>query len=200
MCGRPGKQFNYTWAMATDSPVTALLREWRKGDAEAGRELIVLLQPELRRMAAYHMRGERIGHTLQPTALVNELYLQLLNGVAVEWQDRAHFLAVASNLLRRVLVEHARRRSAAKRGSGAVLAELDDKAVAMDPMDEQILDIHVALEELEAMDTRAAKVIELRYYGGLTEVETADVLGISISTLKRDWEFARAWLGARLKG
>ena len=186
--------------MATDSPVTALLREWRKGDAEAGRELIVLLQPELRRMAAYHMRGERIGHTLQPTALVNELYLQLLNGVAVEWQDRAHFLAVASNLLRRVLVEHARRRSAAKRGSGAVLAELDDKAVAMDPMDEQILDIHVALEELEAMDTRAAKVIELRYYGGLTEVETADVLGISISTLKRDWEFARAWLGARLKG
>jgi len=184
----------------TERPVTGLLGAWRKGDKDAGRELIVLLQPELRRIAAHQMRGERPGHTLQPTALVNALYLELMGGAEVEWQDRAHFMAVASNVLRRVLVEHARRRSAAKRGGGVAGTELDEAAGALAPPDDQILDIHRALEELEAMDERAGKVIELRYYGGLTETETAEVLGISISTLRRDWEFARAWLAERLKG
>jgi len=184
----------------TDRPVATLLSAWRKGDVAAGRDLIVLLQPELRRIAAHHMRGERPGHTLQPTALVNSLYLELMDGAAVDWQDRAHFLAVASNVLRRILVEHARRRNAAKRGGGAAGVELDDGAGAMAPPDDQTLDIHHALEELETMDARAGKVIELRYYGGLTESETAEVLGISVSTLRRDWEFARAWLADRLKG
>ena len=198
-CVNRRKRLQYTDAVNTDRPVTTLLGEWRNGDNDAGRELIVLMQPELRRMAAHYMRGERSGHTLQPTALVNSLYLELMGGTPVAWQDRAHFLAVASTLLRRVLVEHARRRNAAKRGGGAASGELDDRAGAVEPPDEQVLDIHHALEELEAMDARAGKVIELRYYGGLTETETAEVLGISLSTLRRDWEFSRAWLAGRLK-
>lgn len=164
----------------------------------------MLLQPELRRIAAHHMQRERAGHTLQPTAVVNALYLEMMPGVNVEWQDRAHFLAVASHIVRRVLVQHARRRNTAKRGGGAQPVELDDAVLEAanpsDPPDDEILDIHRALEEFEKLDPRAGKVIELRYYGGLTEEEAAEVLGISMSTLRRDWNVARAWLGARLKG
>jgi len=176
-----------------------LLRAWAKGDEAAGRDLIVLLQPELRRIAAHRMRRERPGHTLQPTALVNALYLELIDGCKVEFQDRAHFLAIASNLLRRVLVEHARRRGAAKRGGGAVVVELKDDAGLAGPIAEEILDLHAALTELEALDPRAGRLIELRYFGGLTEGEAAEALGISMSTLKRDWVVARAWLADRLQ-
>lgn len=199
MCGRLEKQFKYTEPVETDRPVTTLLRAWRGGDEGAGRELIVLLQPELHRIAAQQMRRERPGHTLQPTALVNALYVEMMEGVKVEWQDRAHFLAVASNLLRRLLVEYARKRNAAKRGGGQIAAELDENAVAASPgADAEVLDIHSALEELEALDPRPAKVIELRYFGGLTETETAEVMKISLTTMKRDFAFARAWLADRL--
>jgi RNA polymerase sigma-70 factor, ECF subfamily len=140
-----------------------------------------------------------VGHTLQPTALVNELYLELLRGVAVDWKDRAHFLGVAAKVLRRVLVEHARSRGAAKRGGGEAPGELREGMATAPAADEELLDLHWALEELEAMDQRAARVVELRYFGGLTEAETAEAMGVSLSTMKRDWEVARAWLGDRLR-
>lgn len=199
MCKRPEKQFKYTERVSEAATVTQLLGAWRQGDEAALRELAELLQPELRRIASLQMSRERAGHTLQPTALVNELYLELLRGVAVDWKDRAHFLAVAVNVLRRILVEHARNRGAAKRGGGEAREELQDGMAAEPAPDEEILDLHRALEELEAMDKRAARVVELRYFGGLTEAETAEAMGVSLSTMKRDWEVARAWLGDRLR-
>jgi RNA polymerase sigma factor (TIGR02999 family) len=156
------------------------------------------MQPELRRIAAAYMRKERQEHTLQATALVNELYLRLMGGAAVEWQDRAHFLAVASQQLRRILVDYAREKLAEKRGGGAEATTLVDGTAATPPFEERLLDLHRALDELAAMDARAAQVIEVRYFGGLTEKETAEVLGISLATLKRDWAAGRAWLVDRL--
>jgi len=183
-----------------ERPVTALLEDWRKGNAAAGHELIARLQPELRRMAANYMRHERSGHTLQPTALVSELFLKLMGGTPVEWRDRAHFLAVASRQLRRILVDYARERQAAKRGAGAVRETLDEDIRSDSLLVEEILDLHRGLEELTQMDQRTAESIALRYFGGLTESEAAEAMGISIATLKRDWEFGRAWLIDRLRG
>jgi RNA polymerase sigma-70 factor (ECF subfamily) len=182
----------------TEQPVTALLLNWRRGSSEAGKELLARMQPELRRIAAGYMRRERAGHTLQPTALVNELYLKLMGGTTVEWQDRAHFLAVASQQLRRILVDHARERQAEKRGGGAQVTTLVEGSAIARPFDENLLDLHDALDELAALDSRAAQAIELRYFGGLTEKEAAEVIGISVATLKRDWEAGRAWLVDRL--
>jgi RNA polymerase sigma-70 factor, ECF subfamily len=181
-----------------ERPVTALLAEWRQGDPEAGKELLVRMQPELRRIAAAYMRKERPGQTLQATALVNELYIRLMGGATVEWQDRAHFLAVAAQQLRRILVDRAREKLAHKRGGGADMTTLTEAAAHAPPFDERLLDLHTALNELASMDARAAQVIELRYFGGLTEKEAAEVLGISVATLKRDWEAGRAWLVSRL--
>lgn len=181
-----------------EEPVTTLLLDWRRGNREAGNELLARMQPELRRIAANYMQRERAGHTLQPTALVNELYLKLMGGATVEWQDRAHFLAVASQQLRRILVDHARQRQAEKRGGGAQATTLVEGSAVARPFEENLLDLHDALDELSALDSRAARVIELRYFGGLTEKEAAEVLGISIATLKRDWEAGRAWLVDRL--
>lgn len=182
----------------SEKPVTTLLMDWRQGDREAGNELLVRMQPELRRIAAAYMRKERPGHTLQATALMNELYLRLMGGAPVEWQDRAHFLAVAAQSLRRILVDHARENLARKRGGGAEVTTLKEASAQTPPFDETLLDLHTALEELASMDTRAAQVIELRYFGGLTEKEAAEVLGISLATLKRDWDAGRAWLLSRL--
>ena len=172
--------------------------DWRKGDPEAGKELLARMQPELRRIAAGYMRKEHPGHTLQATALLNELYLRLIGGAVVEWRDRAHFLAVAAQQLRRILVDHARERLAQKRGGGAAVTMLTEGSARTPPFDESLLDLHRALDELAAMDGRTAQVIELRYFGGLTEQEAAEVLGISVATLKRDWEAGRAWLVGRL--
>jgi RNA polymerase sigma factor (TIGR02999 family) len=144
------------------------------------------------------MRNERPGHTLQATALMNELYLRLMGGVTVDWQDRAHFLAVAARLLRRILVDHARESLAAKRGGGAAVTTLNEGSARTPSFDESLLDLHTALDELACLDERAAQVIELRYFGGLTEKEAAEILGISVATLKRDWEAGRAWLVTRL--
>jgi RNA polymerase sigma factor (TIGR02999 family) len=181
-----------------EQPVATLLMDWRKGSREAGKELLARMQPELRRLAAGYMRKENAGHTLQATALVNELYLRLMSGAVVEWQDRAHFLAVAAQQLRRILVDHAREKLAQKRGGGAAVTTATEGSARTPPFDEGLLDLHRALDELEAMDRRAAQVIELRYFGGLTEKEAAEVLGISVATLKRDWEAGRAWLVGRL--
>ena len=181
-----------------EKPVSTLLMDWRKGDPEAGNELLVRMQPELRRIAADYMRRERPGHTLQATALVNELYLRLMGGAPVEWQDRAHFLAVAARLLRRILVDHARENLARKRGGGAAVTTLKEGSARSQSFDESLLDLHTALDELASMDGRAAQVIELRYFGGLKEKEAAEILGISVATLKRDWEAGRAWLVGRL--
>ncbi|MBI4911036.1 MAG: sigma-70 family RNA polymerase sigma factor [Acidobacteria bacterium] len=181
-----------------EQPVTTLLMDWRKGSDAAGKELLARMQPELRRIAAVYMRKESPGHTLQATALVNELYIRLMGGAAVEWQDRAHFLAVASQQLRRILVDHAREKRAEKRGGGAEREPLFEAQAVTPPFEEQLLDLHGALDELASMDGRAAQVIELRYFGGLTEKEAAEVLSISVATLKRDWEAGRAWLVGRL--
>jgi RNA polymerase sigma factor (TIGR02999 family) len=156
------------------------------------------MQPELRRIAASYMRRERADHTLQPTALVNELYLKLLGGATVEWRDRAHFLAVASQQLRRILVDHARQRQSEKRGGGLQATTLVESSAVTPPFEEDLLDLHNALDELAALDPRAARAIELRYFGGLSEKEAAEVLEISVTTLKRDWEAGRAWLVDRL--
>jgi RNA polymerase sigma-70 factor, ECF subfamily len=182
----------------SEPPVTTLLLDWRHGNSEAGKELLVRMQPELRQIAARYMQREQAGHTLQPTALVNELFLKLMGGVTVQWQDRAHFLAVASQQLRRILVDHARQRRADKRGGGIAATELVEGSAVVPPFEESLLDLHHALDELSALDSRAAQAIELRYFGGLTEKEAAEVLGISIATLKRDWEAGRAWLVDRL--
>jgi RNA polymerase sigma factor (TIGR02999 family) len=181
-----------------EQPVTTLLLSWRQGNREAGKELLARMQPELRRIAAACMRRERVDHTLQPTALVNELYIRLLGGVTVEWQDRAHFLAVASQQLRRILVDHARQHQSEKRGGGWRATTLDEGSAVARPFEEDLLDLHAALDELAVLDARAARVIELRYFGGLTEQEAAEVLQISIATLKRDWAAGRAWLVDRL--
>jgi RNA polymerase sigma factor (TIGR02999 family) len=181
-----------------EPPVTTLLLDWRRGNREAGSELLARMQPELRRIAASYMRRERAGHTLQPTALVNELYLKLMAGAAVEWQNRAHFLAVAAQQLRRILVDHARQRQSEKRGGGLQATTLDERSAITQPFEASLLDLHAALDALSALDPRAAQVIELRYFGGLTEKEAAEVLGISTATLKRDWEAGRAWLVDRL--
>ena len=181
-----------------EQPVTTLLLCWRQGNPEAGKELLARMQPELRRIAAGYMRRERAGHTLQPTALVNELFLRLIGGATVEWQDRAHFLAVASQQLRRILVDHARQRRSEKRGGGLQATTLVEASAIARPFEENLLDLHDALDVLAVLDPRAARVIELRYFGGLTEIEAAEVLDISVTTIKRDWEAGRAWLVDRL--
>lgn len=180
-------------------PVTELLHRWRKGNKDAGRELFAQLQPELRRIAGMYMRREAPGRTMQATALVNELYLRLMGGKPVTWQDRAHFLAVVSQQLRRILVTAARERQAAKRGGGEAKVELEEAHARSQPLDEEILDLHHALEDLAAVDARAAQVIELRYFGGLTEEEAAEAVGISVATLKRDWTAGRAFLVGKLR-
>jgi RNA polymerase sigma factor (TIGR02999 family) len=178
---------------------TTLLIKWRHGDATAADELIARVYSELRRLAGHYLRSEQPNNTLQPTALVHELYIRLLGSEAVTWQNRAHFFAVAAQQMRRILIDHARARRAEKRGGGALTLSLADiSAVAGSPA-QDVLVIHEALTKLEALDRRAAHVVELRFFGGLREKEAAEVLGISVATLKRDWEFARVWLMTQLQ-
>jgi RNA polymerase sigma-70 factor (ECF subfamily) len=181
-----------------EESATTLLMDWRRGDSEAGKALLAQMQPELKKIALGYMLYERAGHTLQPTALVNELYLRLMRGSQVEWQDRSHFLAVASQQLRRILVDHAREKLTDKRGAGERVETLREASASTPPFEECLLDLNLALDELAEMDSRTAQAIELRYFGGLTEKEAATVLNVSVATLKRDWEAGRAWLVARL--
>lgn len=185
--------------METPADVTALLSELTKGNPEAGSKLIPLVYDELRRMANGYMRRERTGHTLQPTALVHEAYLKLSGQHSVDWQNRAHFFGIASQVMRRVLMDHARGHMRDKRGGGVESLPLDEALVFSPEKSADFLELDSALVRLAAMDPRQAKIVEMRFFGGLTVEETAEVLGVSPKTVKRDWTMAKAWLHGELK-
>lgn len=195
-------------------PVTQLLAQWRDGDERAFAELSALMYEELRQLAQRHLRRERSDHTIQKTALVNEAFVRLVGQQSVDWQSRAHFIGLASKLMRRVLVDYARARLADKRGGSAGVLSLDemaapeaDEAPDTTPTALQHLDAHTqeevsaidqALQRLEQIDARQAQIVEMRYFGGLTVEQTAEAIGISEATVKREWTLARAWLRREL--
>lgn len=175
--------------------VTALLREWSAGDRGALERLMPLVYEELRKLAASHLKSERGNHTLQPTALVHEAYLRLVGQRSVSWASRAHFYGIAARMMRRVLVDHARKRQAAKRSPGTLFLDLAEEAAAPSPERmPELLVLDRALTELERLDPRQARVVELRFFAGLSVEETAEVAGISTATVKREWKTARAFL------
>jgi RNA polymerase sigma factor (TIGR02999 family) len=178
--------------------VTVLLRELRGGDKSAEARLLDLVYPELRKIARNFLRKERAGHTLQPTVLVNEAYLQLAAQQDKVWENRAHFYAVAAQLMRRLLVDYARQRNAAKREGRQQKVELTDAIAITDEGLNEILDIDEALRRLAEFDPRSSRVVVLRFFGGMTEAEIAEVLGIAERTVKRDWNVAKAWLHGEL--
>jgi RNA polymerase sigma factor (TIGR02999 family) len=198
-----------------DRPVTQLLSQWRNGNEQALGQLTGLVYQELRNLAQRHLRKERPNHTIQRTALVHEAFVRLVNQQSVDWQSRAHFFALASNLMRRILVDHARARLASKRGGGAVAVSLDDLMAPLDAettgspqmpepqhfdgeTDDDVAAIDEALTRLSGLDDRQARIVEMRYFGGLTIEETAQALDISDATVKREWTLARAWLKREL--
>lgn len=180
--------------------VTELLRQWSGGRPEALDRLLPEIYAELRRLASSYLRHERRDHTLQPTALVHEAFFKLIDQRAVQWQSRAHFFGIAAQAMRRILVDHARAHSAGKRGSGERKVSLDDVQIAGAPIDVDVLALDEALSRLAVLDPQQSRVVELRYFGGLTIEETAEVLHISPATVGRDWTMARVWLYAELKG
>ena len=184
--------------MAPPQNVTALLDEWSRGNQAARDELLPLVYAELRRIAARQLGRERIGHTLQPTALVHEAYLRLVDQRRVDWQSRAHFFGVAAQIMRRILVDHARRHGAGKRGDGAQRISLDEAPDVPASADLPIVTLDEALLRLETVDADLARLVELRAFGGLTIAEAAHVLDVSPSTAKREWRTARAWLNREL--
>jgi RNA polymerase sigma factor (TIGR02999 family) len=188
--------------MPISSPgqVTDLLRAWNHGDQQALEQLISLVEVELRRVARAYMARERREHTLQPTALVNEAFLRLTDAKRIRWQDRAHFLGIAARLMRRVLVDHARARGSGKRGGAVQKVSLDEALVLAPEPAVDVLALDRALEALAAVDARKGRVIELRFFGGLSVEETAEVLHVSTDTVKRDWSMAKLWLLHELKG
>ena len=174
--------------------VTQLLEQWSHGDDAALAELTPLVYEELRRLAHRQMGGERPDHTLQTTALVNEAYLRLAGQSNLGWQSRAHFFAVAARAMRQILVNYAKSYRAQKRGGGAIKVELDEAAIVSPEQSKAIVDLHEALERLGTLDSRKARVVELKYFGGLNHDEIAEVMKISTVTVRRDWVFAKAWL------
>ena len=183
---------------ASSDSVTRLLVDVRLGRRDALDRLLPLVHDELHRIAAGYMRRERADHTLQPTALVNEAYLRLVDQRDVEWRDRAHFLGVAAQLMRMILVDHARARRAAKRAGGAERVPLDETVLVGGERDVDLLALDEALGRLAALDPRLCRVVELRYFGGLTTREAAEVLAISTATVEREWATARGWLRREL--
>lgn len=181
------------------SHLTTLLGELRQGNTAARDELLSLVYPELRRMAGHYMRLERPEHTLRTTGLVNEVYVRLFGTAHTDWQNRAHFFAAVAREMRHVLVDHARARNAQKRPEGRVAVTLSDVDLPGAEREEDLVALDEALSRLEAVDPRACRVVELRFFTGLTEPETAEAMGISVSTLKRDWQFAKAWLFDQLR-
>ena len=188
--------------MGTPSPgaVTELLRAWSDGDDAALEQLVPLMEAELRRLARGYMGRERQGHTLQTTALVNEAFLRLTDARQIRWQDRAHFLGISARLMRRVLVDYARRRGFYKRGVGAQRVTLHEGLVAASDPVLDVVALDRALEALEKSDARKSRVVELRFFGGLSVEETAEVLKVSTDTVKRDWRLAKLWLLRELEG
>jgi RNA polymerase sigma factor (TIGR02999 family) len=182
----------------TTHEVTTLLRAWRQGDRDALERLMPLVYSELRRRARRYLLAERVNHTLQPTALVHEAFLRLVRVEDVDWQDRAHFFAVAAQNMRRILVDSARARRYQKRGGGAVNVTFDE-ALAVSGRSTDVLALDDALDVLAQQDQRKARVVELRYFGGLTNEEIAAALGISTDTVTRDWQMAKLWLWRELR-
>ena len=181
--------------------VTVLLTQLRAGRSDALNRLLPLVYAELRRIAARYMQQERAGHTLQPTALVHEAYLRLAGQDRANWENRAQFMGVAGQLMRRILVDHARKRCAAKRGSPLVTLDESNAAQQADTSHpEEILAIHLTLERLERLDPQQGKVVELRYFAGLSAEETAQAMGLSLRTVEREWTTAKAWLRSQLAG
>lgn len=179
--------------------VTRLLRDWNRGDQKALEMLMPRVVSELRRVASGYLRRESTGHTLQPTALVNEVYLRLIDREKVEWQDRAHFFAFSARSMRRVLVDHARKRNAAKRGEGEAPVTLVETGVSQDGSDPvDLLALDIALEKLASLDEQQARIVELRYFAGLTVNETAEVTGLGRATVTRYWNLAKAFLHREL--
>ena len=178
--------------------VTALLGDWSRGDRSALDRLLPLVYAELRRVAARQLRDERADHTLQPTALVHEVYMRLVDQREGDWQNRAHFFGVSAQVMRRVLVDHARRRAASKRGDGVRCVSIDEARDVAAASEIPILELDGALGRLEKVDAELARIVELRAFGGLTIEEAAHVLSVSPSTAKRDWRTAKAWLNREL--
>lgn len=174
--------------------VTQLLQNWRGGDDEALNKLMPMVYDELRRIASAYLRREREGHTLQTAALVNEVYLRLVDQTHAGWKNRAQFFGVAAQIMRRILVDHAREHRAAKRGSGETKLALDEAINIVGKQDVDVLALDDALQELARFDPRQSRIVELRYFGGLEIDETAEALDISPATVKREWNSARAWL------
>ena len=178
--------------------VTKLLQEWSSGQEQALDRLVPQIHQELRKLAASYLRKERPDHTLQPTALVNEAFLKLIDQRAVRWQNRAHFFGIAAQAMRRILVDHARAHAAGKRGDGAQKIPLDDAATVGATVDVDLLALDEALTRLAAIDPQQSRVVELRFFGGLTMEETAEVMRISPATVGREWRMAKAWLFAEI--
>lgn len=178
--------------------VTELLRLCSQGDSSAQEMLMKVLEAELRMLAIKCMRSERRGHTLQPTALVNEAYLRLLGQSGKQWKNRNHFLAVATQVMRRILVDYARAHNSAKRGYGAIGSTEGEIGTRGDQWSEELLDLDAALDRLACLDQRQARIIELRFFGGLTEAEIAAAIGVSERTVKREWKAGKAWLYGEL--
>jgi RNA polymerase sigma-70 factor (ECF subfamily) len=174
--------------------VSQLLADWSNGDQAALDKLLPLVNVELRQLARRYMRRENPGHTLQTSALVNEAYLRLIDQKSVRWQNRAHFFVIAAQLMRRILIDHARSHHYAKRGGGALRVSLDEAAAVTEARAAELLAVDEALEKLTAMDARKGSIVELRFFGGLSLEETAEVLGISSPTVQREWRAAKAWL------
>jgi RNA polymerase sigma factor (TIGR02999 family) len=183
----------------TGPNVTVLLRAWSAGDPAALDQLAPILHGELKRFARRYMSRERQGHTLQPTALVNEAYLRLVDVHGVQWQDRAHFFALAAQMMRRILVNYALARSAGKRGGAARQVSLDEAMIVCAERDSDLVELDAALQSLAKLDPRKAQIVELRFFGGLSVEETAAVLKVSTQTVLRDWKLSKSWLAREMR-
>jgi RNA polymerase sigma factor (TIGR02999 family) len=179
--------------------VTVLLRKWSEGDENALEQLTPLVYDELHRLAHQHMRRESAGHVLQTSALINEAYLRLVDQPRIQWESRAHFFGIAARLMRRILVDDARKRNAAKRGGSLIQVPLDEIENLAQQQAANVVAVDEALQRLEAIDTRQSQIVELRFFAGLSIDETAELLKVSPGTVMRDWTFARAWLKSQMK-
>ena len=185
--------------MSNDTDITALLVDWNNGDKSAMERLLPLVEKELHRLAHAYMRRENPNHTLQTTALINETYLRLVDQRKVQWQNRAHFFGIAAQIMRRILLNYARDQNRQKRGGKAIHVSLSEALITPAEKDREIIALNDALNRLEEVDERKAKVVELRFFGGLTVEEVAEVLKISTVTVLRDWAFAKAWLSREMQ-
>jgi RNA polymerase sigma factor (TIGR02999 family) len=185
--------------VANPREITELLLSWSKGSTAALEDLVPLIYPELRRLARRYMQREDPAHTLQTSALINEAYLRLVDQRSIEWQDRAHFFAVAAQVMRHILIDHARRHQAAKRGAGAFHVALDEAETVSENRAAEFVALDDALTKLATIDERKSRIVELRFFGGLTVEDVARLLGLSPITIKREWRSARAWLQREIR-